>query len=390
MRRKQLAFWGLLFFLATTVSLALLELFLHFFPVNDGTHRLSVNEANPILRFHPNRQFVWSKGWDLSLVNVVQTNNFGFVSDYDYFRDGSSPLLAVIGDSFVEAMMVPFNKTATGRLAKHLNDTGRVYSFGVSGAPLSQYLAYSAYVRRTFNAEGIVIVVVGNDFDESLKKYNAVPGHHYFVEDDHEELKVERVDFSPGFFKRLIRASALGRYVALNLGVLERLNRLGDLFEQEDEKKIYVGNTSSNTDPLRIEDSKRAVNTFLKELPTASGLTPTKILFVVDGMRPHLYDDLTFESAKGSYFDLMRRYFITSATAKGYEVIDMEPIFRNHHKKNEERFDFHNDMHWNVLGHELCFEAIIHSPFFSRFHKTDHLSKLTGYSKEHLLRIPKR
>lgn len=43
-----------------------------------------------------------------------------------------------------------------------------VYSFGISGAGLSEFLQISRYVRKYFDPEILVINVVDNDFDESL------------------------------------------------------------------------------------------------------------------------------------------------------------------------------------------------------------------------------
>ena len=114
MTRKQLGFWVFLILLGITIPLIVFELLLRVLPVHEGTYRLPVNEENPILHYSPNRQFVWSKGWNFSMVNEVRTNNIGFVSDIDYSEESITPLLAVIGDSYVEAIMVPFQQTAAG------------------------------------------------------------------------------------------------------------------------------------------------------------------------------------------------------------------------------------------------------------------------------------
>ena len=69
----------------------------------------------------------------------VHSNNYGFINDVNHDENLASPLIAVIGDSYVEAIMVPFSNTITGRLVSYFVPTARVYSFAGSGVPLSQY-----------------------------------------------------------------------------------------------------------------------------------------------------------------------------------------------------------------------------------------------------------
>src|SRR5262249_4657998 len=118
--------------------LGLAELVLRFLPVATWLHPLSVTAENPVLHFTPNRDFVYSKRWDMIMANRGHVNNAGFVNDRDYRLEDAKPLLAVVGDSFIEATMVPFPETMHGRLAEALDRQLRVYSFAASGAPLSQ------------------------------------------------------------------------------------------------------------------------------------------------------------------------------------------------------------------------------------------------------------
>ena len=362
--RSKLLFGALSIIVSLTVSLFLLEIVLRFLPVHGGFHRLPVNQDNPILRYQPERTFVWSRGWNFAMVNNTRTNNYGFISAIDYDKDATSPLLAVIGDSYVEAIMVPFKETLVGRLVRHVGSTARVYSFAVSGAPLSQYLAYAEYVRNTFQPDGMVIVVVGNDFDESLMIYKSLPGYHYFVDTGNGKLTLERVDYSVSFAKSLARKSALVRYMVVNLELTSLPERLRRLTAAENECAMYVGNTPRDADARRVADSRRAVDSFLEELPGASGLNADQILFVIDGLRPHLYDAKNLELGQGSYFEIMRRYFLESVRDKGYKIIDMEPLFVDHYRKYGQRFEYIDHGHWNAIGHELVFEAIRDSSVF--------------------------
>lgn len=353
---------------ATIVPLVCLEIFLQILPVaHDGARRMPVNEANPIARFEPDRKFTWSRDWNFSLFNDVKVNNVGFVSDFDYDANASRPLLAVIGDSYVEAFMIPYRQTCAGRLAETLAPDVRVYSFGLSGAPLSQYLAFARYARDAFHPEKLVIVIVGNDYDESLPEYAHRPGYHHFVEQGDGRLLLERSDWHHSFRYKLARSSALIRYLTHNLTLQESLRRINP-WRGDQKYDSDALPTSASAESMRVAHSKRAVDTFLEQLPEFSGLDPERIALVVDGIRPHLYYDNEVngpELEDRSFEDVMRRYFLANARRKGYETIDMQPVFIAHYQAHRQRFEWSFDGHWNALGHERCFDAVAHSELLS-------------------------
>lgn len=346
----------------TLVPLVLAEILLRLHPAShEGTRTLPVDDRRPIARLEPNREFTWSRDWNFSIVNTVQVNNAGFVSDVDYDPDAPGPLLAVIGDSYVEAAMVPFRRTCAGRLATMLEPAARVYAFGLGGAPLSQYLSWAAYARDAFRPNGLIVIVIENDYDQSLIEYHRRPGFHHFVERDDGRLALERVDFSPSLGYRLAQRSALARYLAHNLQGLHSARRvlygIMKIMGTEGPGEIRYGAPASGA-PARVDASKRAVDAFLDLLPEYSGLEPERIVFVVDGMRPSLYDAGRLDAERGSFRGVMRRYFMANAGRKGYETIDMQPRFIAHHREHRQRFEWPQDRHWNALGHERCFEAV--------------------------------
>ena len=52
-----------------------------------------------------------------------------------------------------------------------------VYSFGMNGAPLSQYLAYAEHARDMYRPDALVIPIIENDFGESFRQFQA--GRNY-------------------------------------------------------------------------------------------------------------------------------------------------------------------------------------------------------------------
>lgn len=339
-------------------GLLLLEACLHLLPVNELLLMQQVNEKQPVLRFAPNRTLLWSKFADFSMQNEVRVNNYGFLNDQDYVTQSPLPLVAVIGDSFVEASMVPYPATIHGRLAGELKDVARVYSYGVSGAPLSQYLQYADWARKTFNPEKMVFIVVGNDFDESLVQYKRTAGLHFFRAAD-DGYEMERVDYTPGWGVWLVTHSKLLMYLAKNVEIFSLFQRWRLAVVETD----YVGQTKATADAKRLEESKRAVDEFFRRLPQASGLGAKDLCFVLDGMRPHLYSEEGMKRAAGSYYDLMREYFLLAAAERGYQVLDMQPRFQDDFQAHGERFEYSRDGHWNDRGHGLAAEAVVRSGF---------------------------
>jgi hypothetical protein len=320
---------------------------------------MGVDQNNPIIRFTPNQAFTFSKGWQFAIVNTGQINNYGFVNDQDYTRAYERGPLIIIGDSYVEARMVPYQQTVQGRLAKRLENKRNVYSIGISGAQLAQYLAFAQYAWTEFHPQGMVFVIIGNDFDESLTKYAEQPGFHHFQEDaDSHDLKLVRIDYQPGLAKRLLRKSALVRYLWGTVGISNIASVMAHRFEHGVE---YVGNTTAYASDNRLADSRRVVDRFFSELPQRVGLEKSHILFVIDAMRPDIYSDSDLKRATGSYFDLMRHYFLEQAERNGYEAIDMQPRFIVRHRRDGSRFEFPVDAHWNELGHHEAADAIVSS-----------------------------
>lgn len=347
------------------MSVIFLEVFLRFLPVCDSMMTMAVNSENPYLRYKENREVTYSVGYDFSIVAKKRTNNYGFFSDYDYHPEAESPLLAVIGDSYVEALQVENIASMHGILAEKAKGKGRVYSFGSSGSPLSNYLAYANFATNEFDADALVFIIISNDFDQSLIKYSAGPlGMHRFT-DASGGLELVRQDYHPSLLKRLLRPSALARYLVRNLGGDRLLRKIMRLADRNGSVLGFIRNTRAASDAERVADSKRVIDKFFDELPVQTSLSPESILFVIDGMRPHLYDAAKLEKASGSYFDLMRDYFSTTAAARGYEIIDMQPTFVRESRSKGSRFEFPTDRHWNTIGHALVAAQIEKSALFS-------------------------
>lgn len=333
-----------------------LEIALQIIGVYGGLEREPVTRDQMVRRYVANQHFSYTQGPYFQLSNSGRINNYGFVNDQDYDPDAPLPLVGVIGDSYIEAIMVPYADTLHARLAERLAGSARVYSFGLYGSALSDYLIYADYVNETFGADMLVVTVVGNDFDQSLMRYRQLPGFHGYEELANGEFRSVLTEYDPSqdFARRWAEKSALIRYLFYNSGIIRRLywSMMSRTFD-------HVGNTRADYDPTRLDLSMRVVDLFLQELARRASLEPEDIVLVVDGVRPALYCEGCLEEVEDKFFPIMRAYFIVEATSRGYEVVDMQPRFIERYRQTGKRFEPESDGHWNSRGHEEVAAAVL-------------------------------
>jgi hypothetical protein len=349
---------GLYILLLALIPFLILEGAFRLLPVSDPPALQPVNARDPYAHFEKNVRYVYSAGWDFAIVSHKRSNNYGYANLIDYDPKAPAPLFAVIGDSFVEAHEVDAGKSAAELLHKAAGGRARVYSFGLSGGALPQYLAYARYAHDTFHPRGMAFVIIGNDFDESLLKYAKSPRLHHF--DERGRLVLTDYRLAPA--KQVLRHSAFIRYVMLNMISGYRLDQLRAWWRGQDYDRV----TPEMRLRSRLPDSKQAVDWFFARLPEMSGLRPSSIVFVVDALRPAIYSEQGLAAAHGSYEEQMRDYLAEQARARGYEVIDLNPVFRSRYQREQRRFEFPTDKHWNELGHRVVAEELVRSGAFTR------------------------
>jgi len=366
--KKLLKVLGLYTLLLLVIPFLILEGAFRLLPVADPPYLLPVNAANPVARFEPNRDYVYGANWNFAIRSHKHSNNYGFNHYADYDPQAKTPLLAVIGDSFVEAHEVDAGKSAAELLHASRHGAGRVYSFGISGAPLSTYLAYADWARLNFRPDALAVVVIANDFDESLLKYKDEPRLYYF----NDSGLLVRVDYQLSPLKKLMRHSAFLRYLQHHMLLSHRLAAL--------EKRLTgeVGPDYEQTMAQRMPDMRRAVDYFLAQLPERSGLEPAKIALILDADRPAIYSEAELARSEKGYFEQMRGYIGAQARRRGFEVIDLKPVFIARYKREGQRFEFPTDKHWNELGQRVVAQELERSSVFQQVFRAPAMTTATA------------
>jgi lysophospholipase L1-like esterase len=134
----------------------------------------------------PNLDWTWAGvDWYAKDYSVrIRTNSLGF---RDLERSPAKPegtmRVALLGDSFVEAIQVPLEKTAGQLLEAHLNTTGKpnryeVLNFGISNYGVGQYLLTWERFANAFDPDYVVVLVGGYQLQRTVSGYEIGRFHH--------------------------------------------------------------------------------------------------------------------------------------------------------------------------------------------------------------------
>lgn len=132
----------------------------------------------------PDLRFTWT-GYDWYAAEFSpsqQINPFGFRDrERQYVPSPGTTRVAVLGDSFVEAMQVPLAGTATQLLERRLNETGErgggrsgkweVLNFGVSNHGVGQYLLMWEEYASKFRPNYVAVFVAKFHMRRTVSKY---------------------------------------------------------------------------------------------------------------------------------------------------------------------------------------------------------------------------
>ena len=340
---KKLVF---LFYLLVSTFI-ILEILFIVLPVSDSLKIMPVNDSNPFIHFEPNRTIKRAVGHKFNNINLKRINDYGYFSNNDFFDKNNNEKIVVIGDSYVEASQVSNNESVHGQLDYLLPNNFDVYGIGISGSPLSQYLAFTKMAKKYLNPKIYIYVIIENDFDRYLLKYKNSPGLHFF--DDNYNLK--RIDSEPSLIKKILRNSSFFRYLIIDFKISQKIKYLLYFYQNENNEINQDINILEKKFYQRISESTKVIDMFFYELKSIIKDTP--VIFLIDGNRRKIYDNSN-TNVEFLFEDMILKIFRDKCFNQKKYCIDMNKIFGNHYSINKEKFEFDNDWHWNKLAHELA------------------------------------
>lgn len=277
-------------------------------------------------------------------------NSDGWLSPVDYNREKTKPRIAVIGDSYVAALEVNTGEAFHQLLAEYLEEE-EVYSFGVSGAPLSQYFQMAKYVEANFEPDILIINLIYNDFDESITQLTGRGNPFWTCElqkDSSFQMSPPEINDNYKTIKNWAVKSALFRYLIYNIHIHKwkkrklRLNR--------DNYHLYTDRHE------KVEKHKAVIEKMILFVLTQfkNQFPDKRIIFMMDGPRRAIYNDWYKQSSLIWLNDFCR----LTCQKLGFEFIDLIPHFVKDYQQNKTNFEFPEDNHWNAYGHQFVSKVL--------------------------------
>ena len=315
---------------------------------------------NGLVRYAPHQSGIWRVRNEIAAPFAINKQGWNSsVDDYAVERRPGVMRVAVVGDSMVEALQVAHDRSMAERLATELSHDRQaveVYRFGISGAPLSQYLHMIKREVLLYRPDWIVVVLVHNDFDETFRFVQGRYTSSFLklkVADGKVVEEVPPTLWRPGAAD-WVRRTAIGRYMYYRWQV--HIAPIRDLFLRS--AQAAAERYEANIDVaavLRQMPEVAAATDYVFARMAAVQKGGTRLLLAMDGVRGALYSDSTSPALA------LNELSAELARKHGLEFIDLHPVFRAEWKINHRPFEFVSDGHWNEYGHAVAAHAIAHA-----------------------------
>ncbi|MEN9628778.1 MAG: hypothetical protein RJA10_2005 [Pseudomonadota bacterium] len=294
-----------------------------------------------ILNYPARHEWQLATGWDLRNAQRLRANNMGFAAHRDFVPDAKA--VALIGDSFVEASMLPEADRPGPQLERALG--GRpVYSLEGPGSSLLDYADRIRLARQTLKVVDFIVLVEVGDVRQAL----CGSGHVHSACLDPSTLEPRREHLpAAGALKRLLRHSALAQYLVSQLR-LEPARLLSAVMQAVSPRSIEpAAAVMDGIDPAAIQAVTRE---FFSRLGSPDQYR--RMLFLVDGRH-----DLNGPPLSGS-LQAERTAFMVAAKQWGAEVFDAEEAYADHQTRSRRLLEVGPyDGHLNALGVRVLFSA---------------------------------
>jgi lysophospholipase L1-like esterase len=310
-----------------------------------------------VIRYAPNQSGVWRIRNEIAANYRINKQGWNSgLTEYTRERRAGVARIAVVGDSYVEALQVPHTQSFAEVLEQTLGGRERteVYRFGISGAPLSQYVHMVEREVALYRPDWIVVTIVHNDFDES---YRFVQGRYtssfmkFRIESGAVAGETPPTPWRPRWVDA-IRQTATARFLYYRWHVRPQVV-LDLVFPRAAADNRWAANVDIDAVLAGQREVIAVANHAAGRLAAAARAMGASLLLVMDGDRFSLYQGNSTSRAIA-----LNKVMTDAAAHHGVPLLDLQPVFAAHWAVHRRRFDFASDGHWNELGHSVVGVAV--------------------------------
>jgi len=307
-----------------------------------------------LLRFQAHTSGLFTAGRLAGLRGRWRANNCGWNSEIDYAPGAGEqkPLIAIIGDSYVEALQVNLDENFISELRRLLGDDFPVYSFGISGAPLSHYVHLSRYVNQVFQPRTLIILLCHNDFHESLANLGRKPHFLQIVRENGAFREIPPTRLESSAFLRICRGSAVFRYLEQNCGVAVMVRNSLRWFNRPPQPPVYNANIDVAAVSRERDDLRAGVEYLVSRLRAEN--PEKRIIMMMDAPRFDIY----INNVANSNIWWLHEMVQNACRDSRVEFLDLTTPFSRHFQQNQQYLHNNEDAHWNRLAHHLAARAL--------------------------------
>lgn len=328
--------------------------------------------------------------WKREGVTYIKINSHGFRDREHLIAKPPDTLrIAILGDSFAEALQVPLEKTFWSIMEQNIpkcsgrpNAKVEVLNFGVSGFSTTRELVLLQKRVWQYSPDIVVpLFTVGNDVRDnsrSLNKYKSQPLPYFAMRDGKLSLDTSLLDARNRSLDFRLRQSAIGdafNWLQNNLRLLgliytareayQSTNQPGDPVSRNEpglDSEIYREPKSAEWDEawrvtekliLLMHDEVRAKN--------------AKFLLVTGSMGIQVNPDTAIRQAYMDRLGVNNLYYPEQrlkrlGDTEGFQVLNLAPVLEEYAVRNKVFLHGARDSigrgHWNETGHRLAGELI--------------------------------